>query len=146
MLALRKWQAMQAKTKWLDRRVAAQGPFLCLCLSQQELNAATRHLNTPSLEWLNRGANATTHFFDNDGRVTAAVCLGAVDGKDGQQIAALLVHEAVHVWQAYAESIGEHNPAKEQEAYAIQCISQELMTEYARRIKTRICPATCGRT
>ena len=132
---------MKTKVRWLKRNVAAQGPVLCLCLSQKELDAVTLNLNTPSLEWLNRGSDATTHYFDSDGKLSAVVCLGDVKGKVGQVIAALLVHEAVHVWQAYAESIGERNPAKEQEAYAIQCISQELMTEYARRINTPSCPA-----
>jgi hypothetical protein len=53
------------------------------------------------------------------------------------QIAALLVHEAVHIWQQYCADIGEKEPASEQEAYAIQSISQTLMEEYARRLEMK---------
>jgi hypothetical protein len=62
------------------------------------------------------------------------VGLGSVEGRSPIEIAGLLVHEAVHVWQVYADRIGEKNPGIEQEAYAIQCIAQELMAEYARRL------------
>ena len=50
------------------------------------------------------------------------------------EVAGLIVHEAVHVWQHYCMMIHEHEPASEQEAYGIQSISKSLMAEYARRI------------
>ena len=48
----------------------------------------------------------------------------------GVQIAAMLVHEAVHVWQTIRRSIGETSPSSEFEAYSIQHIAQELMSRY----------------
>lgn len=33
-----------------------------------------------------------------------------------------------------ADHIGEQNPGREQEAYAVQSIAQELMSEFARRM------------
>ena len=60
------------------------------------------------------------------------VCLGDTTGHNGTTIAALLVHEAMHVWQDMREAMGEHKPAVEQEAYAIQNISQSLFEEYVR--------------
>jgi hypothetical protein len=60
------------------------------------------------------------------------VCIGDTDGLDGIDIAAILCHEAVHVWQAYAEFIGERRPADEQAAYAIQSIAKFLMREFVR--------------
>ena len=125
------------KLTWLDRRVAAPGPYLTLVTSQDEFDAALRHfkmpLGTPYL--LNARADATAHFFDNqcDGGV-AVVALGDTTGRSGVEIAGLLVHEAVHIWQTHRESIGETHPGREQEAYAVQCIAQELMAEYARRL------------
>ncbi len=62
------------------------------------------------------------------------VCLRETEGRKPVEVAGLLVHEAVHVWQAYADHIGEAQPGREQEAYAIQCIAQELMAEFARRV------------
>ena len=50
---------------------------------------------------------------------------------------ALLVHEAVHVWQAFCEDIGEKSPSDEFEAYSIQSISYELMTAYANKTSLR---------
>jgi hypothetical protein len=47
-----------------------------------------------------------------------------------EQVYALLVHEAVHIWQDVKHRIGEDNPSSEFEAYAIQNISQELMLAY----------------
>lgn len=130
------------KTKWLGRRIAAPGPYLCLCLSEEEFGAVLKHLKpkgTPE-NWVSPGANATLHqFYDDEGVLVCVVCLQPRGRKDGNytgvEIAGLLVHEAVHAWQLYADSIGERNPGAEQEAYAIQGIAQELMAEYARRME-----------
>ena len=62
------------------------------------------------------------------------MCIAVTGNRLPVEVAGLLVHEAVHVWQEYADRIGETHPGREQEAYAIQAISQELMTEYARRV------------
>lgn len=124
------------KTKWLDRRIAAPGPYLALCLSESEFKDALKRLKiTHSSPWLNAGADATTHCFTNpDGKPLCVVALApSPPSRTPVEVAGLLVHEAVHVWQEYAASIGEHNPGREQEAYGIQNIAQELFTEYARR-------------
>ena len=61
------------------------------------------------------------------------MCLRDWKGRNPIEVAGLLVHEAVHVWQGYCIDIGEREPGKEQEAYGIQAIAQELMAEFARR-------------
>lgn len=123
------------KARWLNRRIASPGPYLTLCLSEAEFHAAMKdcgcHERPPHV---NSGADATTHHLLNrDGNIACIVCLSNIEGRTGVEIAGLLVHEAVHVWQAYRDSIGEKMPGTEQEAYAIQNIAQELMGEYARR-------------
>lgn len=128
---------MGKKIKWLDRRIGAPGPYMALCLSQEDFDKAVKHLRTvgKAAPFVNAGSSATTHFFTLSGteELTAVIGLTDTDGRSGVQIAAMLVHEAVHVWQRYAETIGEHEPGIEQEAYAVQSIAQELMQEYVRQ-------------
>ena len=128
------------KTRWLDRRIARPGPYLALCLSAEEFRAAIAHLKVTEFPaWINRGADATVHFFENpDGKTVAVVCLAdSRKRREPVEVAGMLVHEAVHVWQAYCREIGERNPGDEQEAYAVQSIAQELMAEFARRMRQR---------
>ena len=128
------------KLTWLDRRVAAPGPYLTLVTSQDEFDAALRHFKMqPGTPYLSSArADATVHFFDNRrGDSVAVVALGDTTGRSSVEIAGLLVHEAVHIWQTHCENIGETHPGREQEAYAVQGIAQELMAEYARRIVRR---------
>lgn len=83
-------------------------------------------------------ADATCHWMKNaDGNLACIVCLGDFSGRSGIEIAGLLVHESVHIWQRYVDHIGESNPGDEQEAYAIQAIAQELMADFARQIGER---------
>jgi hypothetical protein len=125
------------KTRWLDRRIAAPGPFLALCLSEAEFRAALAHLKAPDVpRWCR--SDAATHTFDHEGGgICCIVCLQGWEGRDPIEVAGLLVHEAVHVWQNYAENIGERYEGAEQEAYAVQSIAQELMGEFDRRMRCR---------
>lgn len=125
------------KARWLDRRIAHPGPYLTLCLSQAEFRSALLHLKSPDLpRWVNVGAHATTHTFEHeDYGIACVVCLNDYSKRSAIEIAGMLVHEAVHVWQHYCDDIGERAPGAEQEAYGIQVIAQELLAEYARRQK-----------
>ena len=125
------------KTQWLDRRIAAPGPYLALCLSESEFQAAWRHLGLKSPPpWIKTPwAHATAHHCENpDGQLACIVCMQDYEGRDPIEVAGLLVHEAVHAWKEYEQRIGELTPGREQEAYAVQAIAQELMAEFARRI------------
>ena len=131
---------MRGRTRWLDRRVAAPGPFLALCLSAEEFADAARHLRVSDAgPWIsNERSQATVHHLSNPrGQRCCIVCINDWQGRDPVEVAGLLVHESVHIWQCYADDIGERVPGAEQEAYAIQSIAQELMAEFARRMGAR---------
>lgn len=124
------------KIEWLDRRIAAPGPYLALCLNEDQFKAACKHIKCPPPSFIaNDWSNATAHYFDGKRGQTVIVCLRDWEGRNPIEVAGLLVHEAVHVWQEYAERIGEREPGREQEAYAIQAIAQELMAEFARQME-----------
>ncbi len=126
-----------SKTKWLDRRISAPGPYLCLCLSEGEYKKALREVGVePIHDWLKTPqADATAHHMRSPKGLCVVICLGEHSTRTPIEIAGLLVHEAVHAWQEWCEYYGENPTAREQEAYAIQSISQELMSEFARRIQ-----------
>lgn len=126
---------MKAKTRWLDRRVAAPGPCLALCLNQEEFDAACSHIRVQPFPFImNEWSDATVHFFESWRGQCAIVCLRNYYDRNPIEVAGILVHEAVHIWQEYTLHIGEKFPGREQEAYAIQSISQELMAEFSRRM------------
>lgn len=126
------------KPKWLWRDWCAPGPYLTLVLSQAEFDAVLKKLKVPLGDpyTSTTHANATAHFLvSSEGQRCVIVALGPWEKRKPIEIAGLLVHEAVHVWQEYCDNIGERTPGSEQEAYAIQSIAQELMFEFERRIQ-----------
>lgn len=102
-----------------------------LCVSKKQYRATLKHLGLrdPGDAWVTDGKSATTHNWDADetGGPASIVCIADWKGRAMSQIAGLLVHEGVHIWQAARDSMGEHKPSSEFEAYAIQGISQELI-------------------
>lgn len=119
--------------KWLNRDLIV-GPYLGLATTEAEFHSALKHCKVPVEQWgswISDGADATCHTMTNPlGEMVAVVCI-RVKGQTGVQVAAMLVHEAVHVWQRWRGSIGEQEPSCEFEAYSIQAISQRLMQAYA---------------
>lgn len=128
-------------TDWLDRTLTECAYHYCLCMSESGFHAELRRMKLPEHRWstfLGTGAHATTHHFEHRGKMIAIVCLNADLAKEkaGFQIASLLVHEAVHIWQRHAAFIGAGNDhGDEEEAYAIQNIAQNLMESYQEQTK-----------
>lgn len=119
---------------WCDRSLWQCRYFFGLCLSEADFNRQMRRMSVPRNKWplwVGNFADASTHFLDNeDGRRAAIVCLNPRVKLTGIQLAAVLVHEAVHIWQEHRDMVGEKNPSSESEAYAIQSIAQRLMEAY----------------
>ena len=70
---------------------------------------------------------AVTYFFDDNEII---VYVNKKCGASDSEVMALIVHEAVHVWQKIAELMGESEPSKEFEAYSIQTIFLGLLSLY----------------
>jgi hypothetical protein len=120
--------------KWLNRDLIV-GPYLCLCTSERDYHRVLRHCRVPVAQWdrwVSDGADATTHILANpNGGMVCVVAISVPPDKTPVQVAAMLVHEAVHVWQQHCRSIGEREPSEEFEAYSIQTIAQRLMQAFA---------------
>jgi hypothetical protein len=110
------------------------GPYLTLCTTQEQyIQVFEKCKVVPVSDWITTPhADATTHHLHNpEGDAVCVICMRVQPNHTSIEIAGLLVHEAVHVVQDYFVRIGEHSPATEQYAYAVQNISQELMNAYA---------------
>jgi len=128
------------KLRWLDRSLFVSSHYFTLCTTEKLFKKALKHLGIPKKDqpdfMLNWHSSATAHYFEHktDQKLTVVVCLGSTEGKTLSQVNALLVHEAVHIWQQIKKAYGEYDPSSEVEAYSIQNISQALMDEYGRQV------------
>ena len=119
--------------KYLNRSLI-EGPFYGLCQKEMAyLNECKRLKIDSPPKFVSDGAHATTHTFENvarNGRQISIVCMPHDRSKTKAQIAALLVHEAAHIWQHVEEDLHITETEDELEAYSIQSIFQELVSAY----------------
>ena len=120
--------------KWLGRSLIT-GPYLTLVLNERDYQRAMTHFKVPVGErasWVRPRADATAHMLDHpDSGLACVVAMRTREGLTGIEIAGLLVHEAVHIFQEWCSHHGEAKPSAEFEAYSIQPIAQRLMASYA---------------
>lgn len=125
--------------EWLDRTLLVSPICFGLCKDEESFKKELKRLGIKKKDrpdfMKNGHSDATAHFFDtsNNASHCCIVCVPNNKKATKVQIYALLVHEAVHIWQHIKENIGERWPGAEQEAYAIQNISQELFMAYNRK-------------
>lgn len=124
------------KELWLERRAMPPLPYHALCLSERDYRKALAYLKVPvAPEWVAPGADAMTHFLTSrSGEDCALVCLNISRKISYEEVAALLVHEGVHIWQHYRDAvIREPKPCGELEAYVIQRITLNLLDAYRKQ-------------
>lgn len=125
---------MAKKVTWLTRDAATPLPYHCLVTTEAEFNSVMRYLKIKHPPRWQGGGHAATHSFDKpDGSLCCVVALDATKGRELGQVLALLVHEAVHIWQNYCEYIRESSPSSEFEAYTVQRIAQSLFYAYCHK-------------
>lgn len=121
--------------EWLDRILVVSPCHYAICANEKDYKKELVRLKiSPKSRppFLSRGAHATVHFFDQTkhNHLAAIVCVGSLKGMTRGQIAGLIAHEAVHIWQEVREHLGEDRPSSEFEAYAVQNITQRLIDSF----------------
>lgn len=114
--------------KYLSRSLLTLPLYLGLCRDEAAFQKEMKRLKVPRESWppfIPDGKDACAHFFERGSDVNVVICL-ARRKRPKAQLHALLVHEAVHVWQEVRRILGEKEPSSEFEAYAVQSISQTL--------------------
>lgn len=121
-------------------RALVDVPFYwALCLSQETFFAELRMLKVTG-EWplfVPDDKDACVHWFTKigaGGKDCVFICMRDMDKRTPIEVAGLLVHEAVHVWQEVCLNMGEKKPSREFEAYSIQRLSLNLMEAYAKTL------------
>lgn len=122
------------KVIWCDRSLILAPAHYGVCLSEKAYHAALDKLKFPKSsrpDWVPAGKDAAVHWIEGGAHgPVAIVCMTGDEGRKAIEVAGLLVHEGVHIWQEILRILGEETPSPEFEAYSIQWISQQLMEAY----------------
>ena len=97
-----------------------------LALSKKHM----KQLGVSKDEFLSLNTPAQVEFFNVDNSVLAVVQINNRKKTKPDWINAIIIHESVHVWQEIREMMYEKEPSSEFEAYSIQQIASNLMSEF----------------
>lgn len=125
------------KVKWCQRSLLFAPLYFTIVTDAKRLKSELKRLNYDDEFGITPGKEATTNFLKNKQGDTVAIVLLYDHSRDLTATLALIVHEAVHIWQEIKQIIGEKEPSHEFEAYSVQAISQQLMTEYLRQTRRK---------
>lgn len=124
------------KSKWIDRALIISPVYYTICTSEQEFYRLMKHIKMPisdQPEFISYGSGATTHSFKSDDKSIAIVTINIENDATNAELCSLIAHEAVHVFQYILECMGESKPSVEFEAYSIQMITMQLISEFERQ-------------
>ena len=128
----KKTDRKKGKISWCHRTLVSAPIHYALCTSEDAFNKEVKRLSYQyPIDWLGDGVKACTHFFEADEGGTLAIVCIPVDIPYGMpEVAGLLAHEGMHVWQEVLKVTGEDKPSSEFEAYSVQHIVHNLMAAY----------------
>lgn len=123
---------------WLNRTLLL-GPRLALVASQSQYKRAVLAAGLPydGDSFCDDGRKAVTHTWNHNGEMVCIVGLHP-DAFDtgGIEVASMLCHEAVHVWQAVEGATSMTDTREswglESAAYGVENIARELMTAFVK--------------
>ncbi len=124
------------KERWLNRGMIT-APYFTLCVTEEQFRELKRKLSWDAGEWAPPNGARTHHGANETGDPVCVVCVNGWDRHDPIQVASMIVHEAVHVFQEWCREFGEKTPSSEFEAYSIQWISEQLMYEFVRQTQEK---------
>lgn len=135
-----KKSAITSNDIWCSRQIMESPIYYGICTNEKMFRKQCRSIGIPVKDipdyMANERADATVHFMEaRKGRAAAIVCVSPNNKYTKLELYALLVHEATHIWQRIRRHICEDSPSDEFEAYSIQRISLELMSNYETQIK-----------
>lgn len=113
-----------------------------IAFNKNDFDRELKRLGISETDYLaHSNAAATTHIFERRKPNHGTACIITLDMPHAKkrsisQVAALLAHEATHVWQACEDCMGEKNAGAEVEAYFIQWVTQCAVDAYLEAKKT----------
>ena len=117
---------------------------VALCVSPKAWDEEMRRLKIVGEPWPESDGRTTT--FQNSvskGRVII-VSLNRFESRTPIEVAGLLIHESVHVWQEIREAMKERTPGAEHEAYTVAFIAQRFLEVFNRMVGARRLAARRG--
>ena len=126
---------------WADRGIVYSPIKYGLFITEDSYRKQLKEIEYDSWneeEFIPKGFWAVVNTFEEkNGTQACFVCLDYERCKTikPHQVYALIVHEAVHIWQRIKKSLNEKSPSKEFEAYSMQNICEELFYLYEQLVK-----------
>jgi|SRR5690606_37610400 len=132
--------ASPTKPRWSGERILASPIYWTVVTDERQFPHVLKEVyhpeKPPHVDWFSNSTTPgiTHRFASSSGDIFCVVCIRGTDDLDPLAVAALIAHEAVHIWQFIQEYLSEEHPSIEFEAYSVQIILQQLLHEYRRQI------------